>query len=499
MKTKENNTNNNTRLQLYWNTLLRIPCQGISFVISILVARILVPEDFGIQGIVMMTIFYTNLITNFGFNEALIQKKIRDMKSINSIFTVDFLISSIFVGILFIASGNIAAFFNIPECKDVIKVASSIFIITTFNGIPKAILRRNMNFKTVSIMDAIQALLAGILTLILAMNHFKYWSLVYGQIIPLLIVTILLCIKTKWIPIFYYNHSSMKQVYEFGMWNFLKTQVQFISQYTDRVIIGRFLGPVSLGLYEKAMSIAVTPLQSLTMNINAVMFSSFSNNQENKTELQNQFKKTLTIISVMNMPIFAGLIVIAPFFVYVLLGDKWAPMIKPFQIILFACIFKSFGGLSSSLNVAMGNYKKHTFLSSLSSVLFVLLCFFLLKFELIGISISFLFYCAVLVFLTMSLAIRKIDVSWKNVISSFFPGMLGSTIMFFSVKVLSLCCFKEYSFQNTAILISVGITTYVSYLFISRSNVICELRSNILADITNRLQFFQVKGRTLDT
>ncbi|MCP4267543.1 MAG: lipopolysaccharide biosynthesis protein [Candidatus Brocadiaceae bacterium] len=484
-----------TKTQLYWNTLIRIPSQGICFVFSILTARILIPEDFGILGIAMMVIGYANIITNFGLNEAIIQKRVTDKKVLNSIFTFDFGISATLVIIFYFLAGYAAIFFNVPECKDVIKVASAVFIITAFSGIPRSILKRDMDFKTISIMDTIQAIACSSLTLVLAMYHLNYWALVYGQIIPMFLITMILCIRAKWMPLFQYDSSSMKEIYNFGIWNFLKTQLQYFTAQIDKLIIGRFMGTVSLGLYDRAMSIAKMPLKSLTMNINAVMFSSFSEYQDKIAELQNKFKKSLTLISIMNIPIFVGLIVIAPYFVHVLLGDKWGPMITPFQIILFACIFGSFGGLVASLNVAMGNYKTHTLLCFLSSVFFVACCFLLLRFGLCGISVSFLAYYAIVHALTLYLAMSKVAVSLKEIVYAVLPGFLGSSIMYSTLKMLSLYYLPDYSFKNMVVLVISGIVIYMLYMFIEKSKSTRVIKSNIIADISHRFSvFFNRRG-----
>ena len=490
---KSINKRKDVKSQLYWNTLLRIPSQMIRFVLSIIIARLLVPNDFGILAIAMMAVNYANLITNFGFNEALIQRRIKDKKIIDSIFTADLIISLLLAGIVLSIAGYIAMFFNSPESKNAIRILSLMFIITTFYGLARAILRRDMDFKTVSIMDITLAISTSIVTLILAMNDFQYWSLIYGQLIPHLIVTVGICIKIKWVPALYYSHSSMKPIYNFGVWNFLKTQVEYVTQYIDKLIIGRFLGTASLGFYDKSMNIAKMPLESFTSSINSVMFSSFSNDKEYNHELQIKFKKTLSVISLINMPIYFGLIAIAPYFVYALLGNKWTPMIVPFHIILIACIFRSFGGLIASLNVAVGKYKKHTLLNLLSSAILIISCFILISFGINGVSAGFLLYCIIVIFLTMSLAISNINILWKDVIYSILPGLIGSTIMFAIMKALSYFFLTEYTLLNTLILIGTGILTYVSCLFIDKTEVTVELRNGLLSDMAKKYNWL-IKG-----
>lgn len=482
-----NNQNLSTRKQLYWNTLLRIPSQIITFVISILIARILEPKDFGIMGIVMMLIGYSNLITDFGFSEAIIQKNIYNDKILNSIFTFNLAISSILAVLFFVLAGYVADFFKAPECKEVIRVMCLVFIITSFTGIPSAILRRDMNFKSISLLDFIRSLLMAFATFILALNHFGYWALAYGQLISLIVITLLLSIKTRWIPKIYYNHTAMKGIINFGMWNFIKTQLGFAAQHVDKFIIGRWLGPTHLGFYDKAISVADMPYNSLTMNINNVMFSSFSRANEDKYQLQQHFKKSLTILSFINFPIYLGLIVIAPYFVYALLGDKWAPMIMPFQIILVSMLIKSFGGLAASLNVGIGKYKAHTIRFFIAVVIFTIACFFLLQFSITGIAISYLIFSIIYVSLWMNLSLKNIDLSWRDVLLAIFPGAAAATLMFFAAKVMTYFVFVDYSFMNMVFIIVISAFVYCGYVLLDNSQLTKDLKNLVWKDIKNKV------------
>jgi len=337
---KKSNKPVNVRSNLYWNTLIRIPSQILTFVTSIIVARILIPKDFGILGIAMMLVGYANVFTNLGFNQAIVQKNIHNKKTLDSIFTFDLSISFLLTFLFYVHAGHIATFFKTPECKQIVQVMSIVFIITSFHALPHGILRRNMEFRTFALIETTQSLMMSAFTLALAILGFGYWSLAFGQLIPLTFITIVLCVKAKWYPSIYYNHNLMKNVYDFGLWSFLRSQINFIALHIDKLIIGRFLGAVNLGFYDKSMSLSQMPSDSILMNLNAVMFSSFSRNQKSRGILQEQLKKSLALTAIIIFPIYTGLILIAPYFVFGMLGEKWGPMILPFQLILFGFLSK---------------------------------------------------------------------------------------------------------------------------------------------------------------
>jgi O-antigen/teichoic acid export membrane protein len=279
----------------------------------------------------------------------------------------------------------------------------------------------------------------------------------------------------------------MKDVYQFGVWNFAKTQLGFLSQHVDMFITGRWLGTVSLGFYDKAMSLSSMPNNSLTMHINSVMFSSFSTNKQDRNLLQTHFKKAMSLISFINFPIYFGLIVIAPYFVYCFLGSKWAPMIRPFQIILIGFITKTFGGLVASLNVGIGNYKKHTIQSSIALVVFIVSCFFLVTFDIAGVAVSFLIFSIVEIYMQMNLALKSIGLARKEVVMAVYPGATASALMLLITWVISHFVLSEYTITNMLFIIIAGIVSYGIYILRDKSSYTEEFKTRAGRDITNTL------------
>ena len=442
------------------------------------------PRDYGIMGITMMLIGYFNLFTDFGFSEAIIQKKIHDKQIINSIFSVNLAVSMLLALIFYATSGLVAHFFNTPECEKVIKVSSLFFILTSFSSIAQALLRRDMDFKSLSFFGVTQGLLMSTITLLLAWMQFGYWALAYGQLIPILIMTFLLCIKVRWVPRLQYNHRLMSEIYNFGIWNFLKTQSGFVIEHIDKMIIGKYLGPVSLGFYDKSKSIAVMPSESIVANINSVLFSSFSKNKGSQSALQDHFKKSLSIISLIGFPIYIGLFVVTPYLVHGLLGEKWAPMILPFQIILISFLIRLFGGILASLNVGVGQYKKHTLRLLFAGVIFTFSCFLSVKFGLNGIAMSFFLYNFLMIILTMQLSIAYLGMSWMDVIYLLTPALKASLVMFVITKALSYY-FVEKNIINLFVISSTGALVYFICLMIDKNQAVKNLRKTLASDFRN--------------
>ncbi len=444
------------------------------------------PKDFGIMGITMMLIGYANLFTNFGLGDAIIQKQIRDKKVLNSIFFFNLVISSILVITFLFFAEMISEFFNTPECKTAIQIMSLVFIINAIAIVPGSILRRDMDFKALAIIEVLQSVLMSVITLFLAWRGYGYKALIYGQLIPTIVRSIALCYKSWYLPFIYYNHSLMKEIYSFGGWNLLRIQLLFASQHVDRFIAGKFLGPVLLGFYDKALSLSTTPNNAITMHINSVMFSSFSSHKDDLVQLQESFKKGMALIALITFPIHVGLIVVAPYFVNCLLGINWSPMIFPFQVILLGTVVKSLGGMTTSLNIGVGEYRANTMQFFYAFLVFTFCCIIFLSKGINGIAISFLIFSVTEILLLLRLSLKSIRLRWWELVKTLAPASFATIVMYLITALLSNTLLKEQTILNMIFIVMIGALVYATYLIFDQSLVTASFRRQLKEDFITR-------------
>ena len=364
-----------TKSSIIWTTLLKGFYQSYRFVLSIIIARMLDPEDYGIMSIATILVFYANGITSLGFNASLIQRKEINEKHINSVFTVNMTISLVLMIFLILMSNQIALFFNIPELRNVFLALSPIFILMVLFQMPVCLMKREVNFKTIAIVDFYRGFFQSSVTLILAFLGYKFWALVIGLITSYVVGLLYIYVKVKWKPRIQYHHGSMKEILNFGIWNFMRAQSININEYADRFIIGKFLGPQLLGFYDKAFSTLDMQKQAFTIHFNAVMFSSFSRIQSEKNRVIRKYlTKSINAISLITFPVNTGMFFLSTYFVLVLLGSKWEPMIVPLKILCAVFIFSTLSGLIASLNVGLGNYVKQTLRDGLCNIILIIVC-----------------------------------------------------------------------------------------------------------------------------
>ncbi len=451
------------------------------FVISIVVARILVPSDYGVMGVAMMLIGFANLLTDFGFSPAVVQRQIRDKDTLQSIFTFNLAASTALALLFGLSARFIAAFFRSAECENVVIVMSSVFVITSFSAVPRAILRRDLDFKTLSVVDAASAVSMSLLTLVLALARFRYWALALGQLIPMVVSTAVLCVRQRWVPLVLYRHAAMKRILPFGFWNVFKTQLEFAVAHVDKVILGRLAGLTALGYYDKAVSLATIPHDSLVSSLNAVLFTSFSQRQRDRRELQDLFGKALTTETALAFPIYTGLCVVAPYFVLSLLGQKWAPMVVPLQIIAVSFSVRAIGSLVVAVNVAVGKYRAYTLRYLGAGCVFVVLCALLAGRGPTGVALAFLLFSVLFVALGLHVAVSAVDLSWADVIHACWPAAKATACMAALTELLAFLL-PARTFLHLAAISATGALIYVLCLALDTNASLVALRQALIAD-----------------
>ncbi len=474
------------KASLMWNISLKTVFQVVRFVTSIIIARLLDPKDFGIMGLATMVIMYADNLTSVGFNRALIQRKDITETHINSVFTVNLSISLLFTFGIVLFSARIADFFAVPELRNVLLVSSGLFVVSTCYQVPMTLMKRHLDFKTVALTELFRGLLQSFITLFLALSGYKYWALVNGFIVSYVLSALYILIKVQWKPRIRYNHAAMKEVFSFGFWNFLRVQTSEINEYADKFIIGKFLGPVFLGFYEKAFSIVAIQKGNFTVQINSVMFSSFSRLQsESNDTIKKYLKKTLSLISLVTFPLNAGLAVLGDHFVLVLLGDKWEPMITALKILSGAFVFSSLSGLCSSLNMGTGDYVKQTLRECYGNILLIIFCLVAARNGIEYVAFGVLLVYAIVFFMTFQITRQKYEVKWTELVESIMPAAIGSLGMLACIILLEKLFLAEINAANFILLSVAGGLVYLMIIFLPRYPILEEYRSSAIYHMKN--------------
>jgi len=318
---------------LKWSAFSKLLAQLFTWASTLIVIRILTPEEYGLMALATILISFLTLLYEMGLGSAIVQAKKISKDDLKNIFGFVLLINLILCLASIVLAYPIAGFFNEPQLVIFIQVLSVKFILIAFSIIPSSLLLREMNFKSKSLIDLIATISGSIITLTLAIMNFGIWALIAGNIgISIVALCGLFFVK----PYFSTPGFSLKRIKRhiyFGGIVTTERILWFLYTQADNIIIGKILGKQTLGLYSVAMDLSSLPMQKLNAIINQVAFSAFAKIQEDKKQLTHAMSNAIRYIGLLSFPIFSGLFITAEEFVPVVLGEKWLEVTLPIMVL----------------------------------------------------------------------------------------------------------------------------------------------------------------------
>lgn len=327
---------------LFWSAMERFGAQGIQFVFGILIARILMPADYGLLGMILIFMAVGQTLMDSGFGSALIWKKAPTENDYSTVFYFNISISVVLYTIFFFLAPFISRFYNEPLLTDLIRIISLNFIILSFSLIQQTILQKRVDFKLLAYANIAGSLLAGAVALYLALNGFGVWAIVYQILVKSFLTTAILWIYNKWSPVFVFSWLSLKELFGYGAKLTGAGLIYTIFQYFYYNVIGKLFPVDVLGLYTRAAQLQEFPVKTIGSVFQRVAFPVFATIQDENERLKNAVGKTLRTMAFFNFPILIGLIAVADNLIVVLLTEKWLPASDYFKLLCLIGLFYSF-------------------------------------------------------------------------------------------------------------------------------------------------------------
>ena len=324
-----------------WNVLADFGIQLLRFISSIILARILFPEDFGLMGIAAIFINFAKRLANFGFSAALVQKKEIEKAHIDSMFWFNTTIYGLISVGIYMGAAVAGEFFKNPELKNILPFVALAFLIESLSSVPDAVLKRKLKFKILAFSRLLRNMVNITLAIVMAILGFGVWSLVWGIVIGNFVRLLYILKNSGWRPSFKFSLNHLKEMAGFGVGVSLANYLNFFIKNTDYFLIGKFLGVTPLGFYERAFNLVNMTRRRVARNIKGVLFATYSQIQDENERIRLGLNRVLKSVSILSYPVHVLLFFIAPALIFNLYGAKWIPTIKPLQIMCFSGIINS--------------------------------------------------------------------------------------------------------------------------------------------------------------
>ncbi len=324
---------------MIWKFSERISAELVSFVVSVILARILIPEDYSVVGIVAIFFSFSEVLISGGFNSALIQKKDVDETDYSSVMLLSLAISGVVYFILFFCAGWISRIYKQDLIVPVLRVMGLVLFINAYKSVLSAYVSNRLEFKKYFASTIGGTVVSAIVGIIMAYKGFGPWALVAQQMTNSLIDTLILSVTTGYKPAFRISFKRLKSLFDYGGKIYLSSIISVIYDEIKPLIVGIRFSGTDLAFYNKGESFPRLLNASISDTISAVLFPVISKVQDEAESVRNMTRRFIGITSFIVFPMMVGLMVIADNFVIVILTEKWIPIVPYIRIFCFSYMF----------------------------------------------------------------------------------------------------------------------------------------------------------------
>lgn len=412
-----------------WSAAERFSLQGIQFIINIIMARLLMPSDYGMIGMLAIFIQISQLFIDGGFTNALIQRKDRTEIDFSTVFYFNVFISLFFYFLIFISAPWIAEFYRMPELILVTRVITLNFILSSLSAIHRIKLTINIDFKTQSKVSLISAVSSGILGICMAYSGFGVWALVFQSLLNNLLLTILFYFFYRWTPLFSFSISSFKRLFSFGSKLLMSSLIHSVYYNLYSIVIGRRFSAIDLGYYTRAEQFAIFPSANVNAVISRVTFPILSSIQDDNERLTQAYRKYIRLASYLIFPLMVGLAVLAKPLIILLLTEKWIGIVILLQILCFDWMFDHLSGINLNLLYVKGRSDLALRLELIKKTIATIILFSSIPFGLIGMCLGRVLYSLIATYLNTYYTKDLIGLSFLKQVKDIVPFFLLSLLM----------------------------------------------------------------------
>lgn len=461
-----------------WAIISQILNQIVQLYIGIKLAILLDPGDFGLVGMVYVFSRFTQVLADAGIGAAIIQKDNIETRELNSAFWFSIAIGFLLFIVLSLVAPLIANFFSQPILTSLTRWIASTFLIASLCIVPISLLVKEFRFRDIAIIESMSFFLGGIVAIVAAVNGLGVWSLIIQAMGMAISKTVIVFFLSKWRPKILFDWNAVKGLFPFSM-NLTGAQlINYWVRNADNLLIGKFLGEVDLGLYSRAYSFMLIPVQQVSAVASRIMFPAFSEIQNDVPRIRAIYLRTISMIALLTFPIGLGLMVVANNFVYGVLGEEWAGMVPILQILCILSLTQSLGATAGVIYQSLGRTDIQLKWSIYASVVYISAFVFGLQWGVVGVAASYTI--ASLVFITIPNAMlvgSLVNISlpqFGNVIYGVFGCAAVMALCVHTIGILLNDLFERK--WILAIMIAAGISIYLALIILFRIEAFREMK-----------------------
>ena len=450
---------------LLWKFAERCGAQGVSFVVSIVLARLLVPNDYGVVALVssITTILY--VFVDSGFGSALIQKKETDDLDFSSVFYFNIVCCLMLYGVLFMAAPFVASFYTIPELTALIRVSGLTVIVAGIKNIQQAYVAKSMQFKRFFFATLGGTVGSAIVGIVMAYKGFGPWALVFQGLFNSVVDTTILWFTIKWRPKLRFSFSRLRDLFAYGWKLLLSAFLDTTYNNISSLIIGKKYTPSDLAYYNKGGSWPYLLVNNINVSIDSVLFPVMSTEQGNIEIVKNMTRKAIKTSSYIMWPVMVGLIATSNSLVRLILTEKWLPCVPYLCLMCFTYAFWPIHTANLNAIKAVGRSDIFLALEVIKKIIGLLVLLVSIQFGVLVFATAYALTAPINALLNAYPNRKLLNYSYREQISDMIPSVLTSIVMGIVVYFVSYLNLNDFYTLILQVFVGVLIYIFLSKLF----------------------------------
>jgi len=447
-----------------WRLLERWGAQGVSFVVSIILARIINPDVYGSIALVMVFTSFLQVFIDCGLGTALIQKKEADDVDFSSVFWFYCIACLISYAIIFFIAPVIAVYFDDLDLISVIRVLGLTLIISGVKSIQQAYVARNLMFKKFFFSTLTGTLIGAVVGIVLAYAGFGIWALVIQYVLNNAIDTVFLWVTVKWRPKFVFSLRRFRALYDYGWKMLLSSLLDTFYNELRSLIIGKVYTKQDLAFYEKGKQFPELAVSNINSSMNTVLLPVLADRQADLIEVKKATRKVIRLSSFVIWPMMVGLCIVARKMVLLLYSGRWGSMVFYLQILCIAKAFQPLQTTNLSVIKALGKADLHLKLEVVKKTLAITIVIVSTFLGMKAIAIGSLLYSVIATFINSYPNKKLIDYSYFEQLKDILPFIMISAIMGVCVYGIGLIPMNDFVLFCVQIIVGISIVVFISVI-----------------------------------
>ena len=421
---------------LIWSFVDTIAGQGITFIVGIILARLLSPREFGLIGMLTVFIAVSESFINSGFSSALIRKKDCTNTDFSTVFYFNLAAGVLFFILLYLSAPAISGFFDEPELTAILQVMGVVLIIDSLTIIQRTILTKRIDFKLQARISVIASIGSGVVAIAMAFNGFGVWALVAQRLVKQGLNSLFLWIWNRWKPMLVFSVKSFKELFGFGSKLLISGLIDTLYRNVYYIIIGKFFSAQELGFYTKANEFKNLPSQNLNAIIGRVTYPVLSTLQDDIPRLRNNYQKLIRSVMFITFILMMGMAAVAEPMIHALIGAKWEPAIIYLQMLCFVGMMYPLHALNLNMLQVQGRSDLFLKLEIIKKIIAIPTIFIGIIFGIKMMIAGMMLNTLIAYYLNSYWSGRFIGYSFKKQVSDILPSFFLALIMGVSVFIV---------------------------------------------------------------